>query len=202
MAVRTPLKNDSGNVKEMSSVEVNQIVDQIVYQYSLNPSVALSVVGSGGTLGSIDDTRLQAGAQSTSVSSFPSEATTAEPSVVTVSYDKISSSTASVTPTTDTGNLYPCYYDGSNNLQAMSLTDMKDTFIHPAIDLLTAGTTTSQQGGTYYISSSAGAPSGSTLVSATPVFSDTQADTSAYTAGSIPEALDQPTTLTNYYLMR
>ena len=51
MAVRTPLKNDSGNVKEMSSVEVDQIVDQIVYQYSLNPSVALSVVGSGGTLG-------------------------------------------------------------------------------------------------------------------------------------------------------
>jgi len=35
MAVRTPLKNDSGNVKEKSSAEVDQIVDQIVYQYSL-----------------------------------------------------------------------------------------------------------------------------------------------------------------------
>ncbi len=44
MAVRSPLKNDSGNVKEMTSAEVNQIVDQIVYQYSLNPSVSLSVV--------------------------------------------------------------------------------------------------------------------------------------------------------------
>ena len=103
MAVRTPLKNDSGNVKEMSSAEVDQIVDQIVYQYSLNPSVALSVVGSGGSLGTITDTRLQAGAASTSTTAFPSEATTAEPSTVTVNYSKIDSSTASITPTADTG---------------------------------------------------------------------------------------------------
>ena len=82
MAIRTPLKNDSGNLKEMTSAEVNQIIDQIVYQYSLNPSVALSVVGSGGSLSAITDTRLQAGAMSTHNSSFPNEATTAEPSVV------------------------------------------------------------------------------------------------------------------------
>ena len=42
--------------------------------------------------------------------------------------------------------------------------------------------------------------SGSTLVSTTPVFTDTRADTSAYTAGGITETLDQPTTITNYYL--
>ena len=52
MAVRSPLKNDSGNLKEITSAEVDQIVDQIVYQYSLNPGVSLSVVGSGGSLGS------------------------------------------------------------------------------------------------------------------------------------------------------
>ena len=44
MAVRTPLKNDSGNVKEMTSAEVDQVVDQVIYQYSQNPSVTLSVV--------------------------------------------------------------------------------------------------------------------------------------------------------------
>src|SRR6056300_1250799 len=202
MAVRTPLYNNSGTIQEMSSAQITELKDLFRYKFFTSNPIALSVVGSGGNIGSITDTRLQAGAASTSVSAFPSEATTAEPSVVTVSYDKMSSSTKGTSLTVDTGNLYPCYYDGSNNLQAMSLADMKDTFIHPAIDLLTAGTTTSQQGGTYYISSSAGAPAGSTLVSATPVFSDTQADTSAYTAGSIPEALDQPTTLTNYYLMR
>ena len=199
MAIRTPLKNDSGNVKEMSSGEVDQIIDQIVYQYSLSPSVALSVVGSGGTLGSIDDTRLQAGAQSTSATSFPSEATTAEPSVVTVSYDKISSSTASITPTTDTGTTWPVYYNASGHIQAMTLQDVKDTFLHPAIDLLTAATTTTQQAGTYFISS-ATSVAGSTRVSATPIFSNTTANTSLYTSGGIPETLDQPTTLTNYYL--
>ena len=199
MAVRTPLKNDSGNLKQMTSAEVNQIVDQIVYQYSLNPSVALSVVSSGGNLGTITDTRKQAGAYSTRVDRFPTEAETAEPGTVTVSYSKINSSTASVTPTTDTGKTWPVYYNASGHIQAMSLQDVKDTFLHPAIDLLTAATTTTQQAGTYFISS-ATSVSGSTRVSATPVFSDTRANTSLYTASGIPETLDQPTTITNYYL--
>ena len=203
MAVRTPLKNDSGNVQEMSSAEVDQIVDQIVYQYSLNPSVALSVVGSGGSLGTISDTRLQAGAASTSTTAFPSEATTAEPSTVTVNYSKIDSSTASVTPTTDTGKTWPVYYNASGHIQAMSLQDVKDTFLHPAIDLLTAATTTTQQAGTYFIST-ASSVVGATEVSgtATPIFLNTEADTAAYSAASIPEATDQPTTVTSYYLQR
>ena len=36
----------------------------------------------------------------------------------------------------------------------------------------------------------------------TVIFSDTRADTSAYSAAGIPETLDQPTTITNYYLQR
>ena len=120
MAVRAPLKNNSGNLQEMSTTEVNEIVDQIVYQYSLNPSVSLSVVGSSGTLSSISDTRLQAGAHSTSVSAFPSEATTAEPSVVTVTYDKISETRATITPTADTGTTWPVYYTSGGAIQAMS----------------------------------------------------------------------------------
>jgi len=203
MAVRTPLKNDSGNVKEMSSAEVDQIVDQIVYQYSLNPSVALSVVSSGGNLGTITDTRLQAGAASTSTTAFPSEATTAEPSTVTVNYSKIDSSNASVTPTTDTGKTWPVYYNASGHIQAMSLQDVKDTFLHPAIDLLTAATTTTQQAGTYFISTTSSV-AGATEVSgsATPIFLDTRADTTLYTADGIGETLDQPTTITSYYLQR
>jgi len=201
MAVRTPLINDSGNVKEMSSAQVDEIVDQVVYQYSLNPSVALSVVGSGGNLSSIDDTRLQAGASSTSATAFPSEATTAEPSTVTVSYERLNSTNASVTPTTDTGKTWPAYYNASGHIQAMSLQDVKDTFLHPAIDLLTASTTTTQQAGTYTISTSTSL-AGATNVSATPIYQDTRADTSLYTAGGIGETLDQPTTITSYYLHR
>jgi len=185
----------------MSSTHVDEIVDQVVYQYSVNPGVTLSVVGSGGNLSSISDTRLQAGAASTSVSSFPSEATTAEPSTVTVAYQRLNSASASLTPTADTGKTWPAYYTSGGHIQSMSLQDVKDTFLHPAIDLLTAGTTSTQQAGTYTIETSTSL-SGATNVSATPIFSDTRADTSAYTASAIDETLDQPTTITNYYLAR
>ena len=201
MAVRTPLINDSGNIKQMSSAQVDEIVDQVVYQYSLNPGVTLSVAGSGGNLSAMSDTRLQAGAASTSATSFPSEATTAEPSTVTVNYQRITSTNASLTPTADTGKTWPAYYNSSGHIQAMNLQDVKDTFLHPAIDLLTTGSTTTQQAGTYTIATSTSL-SGATNVSSTAIYSDTRADTSAYTAGGIGETLDQPTTITNYYLHR
>ena len=195
MAVRQPLYYNSGNLQEMTTTMVEEIVDQIVYQYSLNPSVTLSVVGSSGNLSAITDTRLRAGAASTSATAFPNQATTAEPSVVTVTYDKVSSTNASITPTSDTGKTWPVYYTSSGEIQAMSLADVKDTFLHPAIDLLQSGSTGTQQAGTYHITTSS-----SGAVSATAIFSNTQADTSLYTAGGIGETLDQPTTLTNYYL--
>jgi len=203
MAVRSPLYYNAGNLQEMSTAMVGQIVDQIVYQYSLNPSVALSVVGSSGSLASMNDTRLQAGAASTSTTAFPSEATTAEPSVVTVTYDKITETRATVTPTSDTGKLWPAYYNASGNIQAMNLQDVKDTFLHPAIDLLAAGTLTTQQAGTYHINSST-TVSGSAEVSGsnTAVFANTEANTALYTAGGIGETLDQPQTLTSFYLHR
>tara|TARA_B100001250_G_scaffold16694_1_gene14545 strand:- start:158 stop:1093 length:936 start_codon:yes stop_codon:yes gene_type:complete len=201
MAIRTPLYYDSGNLKEMSTVMVDQIIDQIVYQYSLNPSVKLSVVSSGGNLSGMTDTRLQAGAVSTNVSSFPSEGTTQEPQTVTVDYDKVSFTNESSSPTADTGKTFPVYLS-SGNIHAMTLADVRDTFLHPAIDLLTLGSTGSSQGGTYTIHT-ASALANATLVSATPIFVDTKADTSAYSAGTIGDhALDNPTTITSYYLHR
>ena len=86
----------------------------------------------------------------------------------------------------------------------MTLTDMKDTFFHPVIDLLVSGSTTTQQGGTYHINTGT-TVAGSVEVSGvgTAVFTDTGANTSSYTAGNIgTQALDNPTTLTNYYLHR
>jgi len=203
MAVRTPLYNNSGNLQQMTTAMVTEIVQQTVYQYSTDPSVALSVVSSGGSLTGLSDTRLQAGSQSTSVSSAPAESTTAEPSVVTVSYDKITSTSSGGSATTDSGKTFPVYLDGLNNIQAMTHQDMLDTFIHPAIDLMTSGSTGTDQGGTYQISTSASL-SGNTEVSgsSTAVFVDTRANTGAYTSGSIPETLDQPTTINSYYLQR
>mgnify|MGYP001028076845 FL=1 len=199
MSVRAPLYNNSGNIQEMTTAMVDEVVDQIVYQYSLSPSVALSVVSSGGSLGTISDTRLQAGASTTDATNFDTEGETPDVSTVTVNYAKIDSATASITPTTDTGTTWPLYYNSSGQIQAMNLTDIKDTFLHPAIDLLSAATTTSQQAGTHFISS-ATSVTGSTRVSATPIFTDTRANAAAYTAGGIGETQDQPTTITNYYL--
>ena len=199
MSVRAPLYNNSGNIQEMTTAMVDEVVDQIVYQYSLSPSVALSVVSSGGSLGTISDTRLQAGASTTDATNYDTEGETPDVSTVTVNYAKIDSATASITPTTDTGTTWPLYYNSSGQIQAMNLTDIKDTFLHPAIDLLSAATTTSQQAGTHFISS-ATSVTGSTRVSATPIFTDTRANAAAYTAGGIGETQDQPTTITNYYL--
>jgi hypothetical protein len=188
----------------MTSAQVDAVVDNIVYQYSLSPSVTLSVVGSSGSLGAISDTRLQAGAISNSSSSFPGSGTTQNPQTVTTNYDKVSQTVASVSPTTDTGTTWPVYYTSGGEVHAMPLADIKDTFLHPAIDLLTASTTTTQQGGTYFISSSASV-SGATEVSGanTPIFVDTRANTGAYAAGSIGDhSQDNPTTITSYYLQR
>ena len=201
MAVRTPLYNNSGNMQQMTTAMVTEIVKQTVYQYSTDPSVVLSVVSSGGNLTGLSDTRLQAGSQSTSATSAPSEGTTAEPSTVTVSYDKITSTSTGGSATSDSGKTFPVYLDGLNNIQAMTKQDMLDTFIHPAIDLLSSASTTVDQAGTYQISTSSSV-SGNTAVSGDAVFVDTRANTGAYTSGSIPETLDQPTTINSYYLQR
>ncbi|MDB4681286.1 hypothetical protein OAE88_00100 [bacterium] len=199
MAVRKPLYYVSNNLKEMSTAMVTEIVKQAVYQYSLNPGVTLSVVGSSGTLAGMSDTRLQAGAATTDVTNFDTAGETPDVSTVTVTYDKVSHSNASVSPTSDTGKTWPVYVNSSNNIQAMNLTDIKDTFLHPAIDLLASGSTGTDQGGTYHVNAS-NSVSGSTLVSSTAIFTDTRANAAAYTAGGIGETQDQPTTINNYYL--
>ena len=204
MATRNPLVYSSGNLVEMTSAQIDAVVDNIVYQYSQSPSVTLTVVGSSGSLGAISDTRLQAGSISNSSSSFPGQGTTQDPQTVTTNYDKVTQSVASVSPTSDTGTTWPVYYTSGGEVQAMPIADIKDTFLHPAIDLLTASTTTTQQGGTYFVSSNA-SESGATEVSgsSTPIFVDTRANTGAYAAGSIGDhAQDNPTTITSYYLHR
>ena len=199
MAVRKPLYYVSNNLREMSTSMVTEIVKQSVYQYSLNPGVTLSVVGSSGTLAGMSDTRLQAGASTTDATNFDTAGETPNVSTVTVTYDKVSHSNASVSPTSDTGKTWPVYYNSSGQIQAMNLTDVKDTFLHPAIDLLASGSTGTDQGGTYHVNAS-NSVSGSTLVSSTAIFTDTRANAAAYTAGGIGETQDQPTTINNYYL--
>lgn len=200
MAVRTPLRLNGGNLQEMTTTQINEIKSQVRYLYATDPSVDLSVVASGGNLGTISDTRKTAGAYITRVDRFATEAETAEPGTVTVNYSRIQQSTENTTATADTSSRAFPVFNNNGNIQAMTLTDMYDTFIYPAIDTIADG---NDRPGTYRIHTSTSL-AGQTLISSTPVFSDTRADTGAYTAAGIPEAVDQPlpTSVTDYYLFR
>ena len=197
MAIRTPLKLDSTNLKEMSSTDTGNIISRMVYLYMTDPSVTLSVVANSGSLAAITDKRMQAGAMSNSSTAFPNEATTAEPSEVTVTYDKLNETTASLSAPADTNNIIFPVYNDSGNIKAMSLTDMYESFVSLATNGASELIPAAQP---YKISDSTTPPSGYTNVSTTAVFTDTRADTSLYTAGGIGETLDQPQTITNYYL--
>ena len=198
MAVRKPLYYDAGHLREMSDSDVTRIRKKCVYMYGDDPAITLTVDSSAGNLTTMDDTRRTAGAMSSSVSSTPSEAATAEPGTQTVTYDQLKQTITSGTAVTDTSNKrFPVYYDGSN-IQAMSTTDMFDTFISPAIDLLIAD---SDMDGTFKIHTAA-TLADHTLISNKPVFTDTRANTALYTAGGIGEALDQPFDVTTFYLYR
>ena len=204
MAVRKPVYITSdNNIQEMTTAEVLEWTNQVCYLYGTSPSVTLTVsTSSAGDLTAMSDTRLKAGATSQSSSAFPNESTTAEPAEVAVSYDRVDQTKASVSPTSDTGTTWPLYINSDNDLQAMNIADIKDTFLHPAVDLLIAGTESATTAGTYSITTSATPASNYAVVSTDPVFIDTRANTGAYSAGGIPETLDQPTTITSYYLHR
>lgn len=202
MAVRTPLYWDGTDLKEMSSAMIDELVLEAVRQYGNNHTVDLQWVAASGTLNSMDDTRLQAGGYLTSVSAFPAETSTDEPSQVTVTYDNISNTIATVSTPTDTNNkAFFCYYD-SGSIVAMTLQDMIDTFGIPAVTRLTDGSlSNANNAGMYHVSTSTSV-AGSTLLSANAIYDNTEANTLLYTAASIPEANDQPYTLTSYYLHR
>jgi hypothetical protein len=206
MTAVSPLWYNSGDLQEMTAGEIVEIQERAIYHYGTSPSAVITQVsGSGALVASMDDTRLKAGATSQSSTAFVAEGTTAEPGTVTVSFDKINlayTASGSVGETSDTGTTFPVYYDQSNDIQAMTLADMKDTFLHPAIDLMIASSESANTAGTYTITNSSSAATNYTNVSTTAVFIDTRADASAYTAGGIPETLDQPTTITSYFLHR
>jgi len=213
MAVRRPLYYDSGNLREMTDTQIAQIKARMFWSYVSNPSAALTVVNSGGSLGTITDTRLQAGAVSTSASSTPTEEETAEPSIVNVAIARIQQTIASDPNPATTPTQYPAYYTADGNVRAMNLQDMYDTF---AIEVFDGGWTAAD-GSTVFPSLLAAeiytihtttsltdytavpGPDGSTII---PIFSDTRADVAAYDVNNIPEDQDQPTTIQDYYLLK
>ena len=194
MAIRTPLKIDSTNLKEMSSTDTGNIISRMVYLYMTDPSVTLSYVANNGSLASMNDTRTQASAATSHASSFQTAGAVA---TITVTHDKITEATATLSAPADTNNIRFPVYNDSGNIKAMTLTDMYDSFVSLATNGASELIPAAQP---YKIHTSTTPPSGYTIVSSNPIFWDTQADISEYTAAGIAETRDQPETVTNYYL--
>jgi len=221
MPVRRPLKRDGSDLRAMTSAEVTAIIDEIIRLYGNDPGVTLEVTEDApdGTvyefkLGTLIDRRLQAGAassQSTKFSAIPSGIPAAA-TYISVNYIRMLSELQwrsgfpykDRSGSTYANHSYPLFYDeDSNYIKAMSWVDIRDTFIQPAIERLTTGTTVpADNAGTYFVSTSQ-SETDATLVSTTPIAIDTVADISAFGAGSLPEALDQPSSVqTEFYLHR
>ena len=218
MTVRTPLYWNGSEIQEMTSAQVTEIVNRVSYAYSTNPAVTLSVVSSGGDLGTLQDTFLVAGTQSTSTTAFPPETTTSEPTVTTFfTFSRISQSVDSISSYTLPATGYPVYYN-NNGIREFTADDFYDTFIDPAISNLISSSTGTAQAGTYTIHTSTSL-SGHSLVSSTPVFIDYRAPSgqayidsviaeSGYGAGTIElvnylasaSGRDQREVINNYYL--
>jgi len=207
MAVRRPLKLDkgSGNLRDFTVDDVDTVIDEVIRQYGLSPSVALTINQGNGNLNQLTETRAIAGAIASSTTATPPSAPPT--STTTVAYNNtvqtITNQTFPYRTGTNWGNFsYPVYRTSTNDIRAMDATDVYDTFISPALNkLVLASTEPYAQAGTYFISTNQSEPD-ATQIGSAPVAADTNADIAAFASGSLPETLDQPTTVNRFWLHR
>lgn len=145
-----------------------------------------------GTMAGIVDTRYKSGLSASGVSSYPAETTTEEPQLVSTTWDKMNWSNPSTNQYGAKPTYYPPVYYEAGRLQGMSEDEFFDTFIDPAIDLLTDG---NPRRGTFEISTTY--PSNSSAnnyrgirdtASNSLVYRDTFATVGGYLASTIPPA--------------
>ena len=214
MAIRTTvLYETGGDLRIMSAAQLDEVRALAAWFYQQNPVETLSYVASGGNLSpTMTDRRYQAGtAVFNGATSFASEAATPDISAIDTTYDRVSktrvSSVSNSEPTENGFNTaFPIYWDGATkSIRSMTKDDFFDTFIGYTITngLVGSGSISKLAAGTYTVltnsSSIAGNP-GTSIVSTNPIFVDTRADASAYTASGIEETQDQPITINSYYL--
>jgi len=201
MTARTPVYFDGTDIVDMTPTQLENVYNYAKYLYSQNQSVSLSYVASGGNLGTINDTRKQSGATATSTSSYPTSTAVANFNAVnpvTVGFSSINQDRTALSLSVDSNNIkFPMYRDASNDLVAMTDSDFIDTFCVPALRTYrTTDTTEDSFGGIFHIQT-ATSFAGSTIVNASPIFTDTRND--GLTSGT-SQTQDQPTDVTNFYL--
>lgn len=208
-------------LREMTISEYKVLKNWIRMIWNENKTVTLSVVASGGNLGGIDDTRLQAGAYLTRVDRFPTEAETSEPSVVPIAWDRINLTydtsvampnyKAILGPTrplrmgnNDAGNPqnpYPYTSYNRSQIYEYSQSQTNDLIMEALqeVSISDDPTIVAKAGGYAIYDDSTMIPyipgtneDGGNMTKLGRVFENTVANLSAYTAAGIPETRDQP----------
>ena len=209
MAVRTPVYWDGSSIAEMSASQITAIKQKCVYLFggaSRSVNLSYDVGNSGGGIRRMLDTSDTPSAESLGGGAFPTPGVTVDGGTSTT-YDYIAETIGTPSDPTDTNNtLYPIFVDADGVLQAMSKTDMYDTFINDAIDLLVDG---NDRDGTYRLSTQPTTLANHTLVNANPIFTDTRFDKTLHGSATVTttdEFLPLPEVITteieNWYLWR
>lgn len=201
MAIRRPVNWNGTGFQDFTDAEMAGVQLEIIRLYGVDPSVVLSVVSSGGSLGNLTDTRLQAGTGTTDATDFDTTGELQNVSTISVTWGKINQTLSGIA--LDKANFSYPVYRVSGGVRAMTSTDFYDTFINPALATLSGNDSGTSTAGTYTISATTSL-TGATEVSGsnTAIFVDTRADANAYSADGLTETKDQPTNITSYYLHR
>ena len=213
MGVVRPLRLVDGHrFREMTnlggaSAEMYLLHQKIAYLYASDPVVTLSVVGSGGNISpTMTDTRYKSGAAVSftsgnwpQVTQTPTASDASEPEIVTTTYDKVSQA-VSDPGAAPTYSIKPVKRDGRQGVREMTEQDILDTFIDPVVDFMETETSDVRAAGSYFVATNTSLTNCTNLGT---IYSDTRADTSAFTSAGIPSSgyQDHPITV-NYQLFR
>ena len=196
----------SSNFYEYTDAYMEDILTFASYVHAQDPAVKLEVNTANGIQmpnQNFQDTYYIAGASTTRVDRFSTEAETPNVSMSTDTYNRIRIiDNQGTLPTSDTNNLeYPLYLTSQSprQLRAMTRQDFIDTFVTPAIPMW-GGANANEQGGTYFLTTSA-SPANATIIGTVPAAVNSVANLGAYSSGGIGETQKQTTDI-NYWLAK
>lgn len=213
MAARTPVyyNSSTGDLLEANPAEMTRHYKLAIYRFAsdVTPEVVKDQNEYGGTwpsIGTMTDTRLQAGAAGSDNTNFDTAAELDDVSTISTVFELFEvnrgNSKSAAGSIYDELIDYPIYLDADNNLRAMDQDDFIDTFIAPAFERMSLADPTDSADYDYLMGTfwffDENAPAlvvdGYTFLKyyLTPVFTNTVADIDAYTADGLPEDQDQP----------
>ena len=204
-------KGGATGLREMNTTELLQFYNWIRHLYTRNQTVTLSYVGSGGNLGTMRDTRYQAGVATNDAHSFRTESQTDNIANIDVNWSKIEVSYDTTVPMPNILS-YGCdsppltlgsYSPSRKNMRKFPMALLGELVAEALAEIggnksnITQPDITIGRNGGYAIirqdfTIPATHDEGGAITNMGRVFEDTIANAGAYTSGGIPEPRDQP----------